>query len=374
MRGRSELGNRLRRILLRLHDKRCADACSDEMAMGFAARIALAFRDMFNQAESSVLVRPRRKARTEPYRSAVLSYCMGGNLQAVMDEYLHILNEPDRKLGDICDEMVSALSLRAGALSFDEILRAPGASPADVTLRQRKMRCRFAMRFGESVTDDVTYGSSDVIRPTQVMSAFNSPFRPFVLATTSIGQEGLDMHRYCHDVYHWNLPTNPVDLEQREGRVHRYKCYAIRRNLASMYGGRVLSEWTDLADATPDTFDHAVFDPWSLMFSMALDERGEEENDLKPYWILDTRDGVAVNRRILAPALSWETQAAVPLKNSLALYRMVFGQPRQQDLLGLLQHRMNHGEIPSELAEFRMDLSPPNGAHRGAHQERERQR
>ena len=349
------------RALLRLHDKRCADACSDEMAMGLAARIALAFRDMFNQAESSVLVRPRRKARTAPYWSAVLSYCLGGNLQAVMDEYMHILNEPDRKLSDICDEIVSALSLRSGALGFDEIVHAPGVTTTGIALKQRKMRCRFAMRFGESATDDVTYRSSDIIRPTQVMSAFNSPFRPFVLATTSIGQEGLDMHRYCYDVYHWNLPANPVDLEQREGRVHRYKCYAIRRNLAVLYGGRALYESRDSIAATADTSPNPVFDPWSRVFSMALDERSEQESDLKPYWILDMPDGVKINRRILAPALSWETQAVTPLKNSLALYRMVFGQPRQQDLLGLLHHRMEHGEVPSELAEFRVDLSPPNG-------------
>src|SRR3546814_9477258 len=32
-----------------------------------------------------------------------------------------------------------------------------------------------------------------------------------------------DFHPYCYRVYHWNLPSNPVDLEQREGRVHRYK-------------------------------------------------------------------------------------------------------------------------------------------------------
>jgi len=196
------------------------------------------------------------------------------------------------------------------------------------------------------------------------MSAFNSPFRPFVLATTSIGQEGLDMHRYCHDVYHWNLPTNPVDLEQREGRVHRYKCYAIRRNLAAIYGGRVLSESRDSIAGTAGTGCAPEFDPWNLMFRMALDGRSEQDNDLKPYWILDMPGGVKINRRILAPALSWETQAVTPLKNSLALYRMVFGQPRQQDLLGLLHHRMEHGEVPSELAEFRIDLSPPNGKPR----------
>ena len=34
---------------------------------------------------------------------------------------------------------------------------------------------------------------------------------------------------------HWNLPSNPQDLEQREGRINRYKCLAIRRNLAKLY-------------------------------------------------------------------------------------------------------------------------------------------
>ena len=39
-------------------------------------------------------------------------------------------------------------------------------------------------------------------------------------------------------VYHWNLPSNPVDIEQREGRVHRYKGLVIRSNLAAQYGLR----------------------------------------------------------------------------------------------------------------------------------------
>ncbi len=51
------------------------------------------------------------------------------------------------------------------------------------------------------------------------------------LATTSVGQEGLDFHLYSHAILHWNLPSNPVDLEQREGRVHRFKGHAVRKNL-----------------------------------------------------------------------------------------------------------------------------------------------
>jgi len=55
-------------------------------------------------------------------------------------------------------------------------------------------RCRYALRFGDEKVDDYQGGNRD----TNVRIAFNSPFRPFVLATTSVGQEGLDFHQYCH--------------------------------------------------------------------------------------------------------------------------------------------------------------------------------
>src|SRR5207253_6941130 len=90
-----------------------------------------------------------------------------------------------------------------------------------------QMRGRFAMRLADYKDEE-----GGAARLGSVRDAFNSPFRPFALATTSIGQEGLDFHPYCYRVYHWNLPGNPVDLEQREGRVDRYKGHAIRLNLA----------------------------------------------------------------------------------------------------------------------------------------------
>src|SRR5690606_1012387 len=98
------------------------------------------------------------------------------------------------------------------------------------------VRGHFALRFGDDPSDD-----GDRMRSTLVRDAFNSPFWPFVLATTSVGQEGLDFHFYCHAVVHWDLPANPVDLEQREGRIHRYKGHAIRKNVALAYGKEALS-------------------------------------------------------------------------------------------------------------------------------------
>ncbi len=89
--------------------------------------------------------------------------------------------------------------------------------------------------------------------------------------STSIGQEGLDFHWYCHAIVHWNLPTNPVDLEQREGRVHRYKGHAVRKNIAKTFGKHGLNSKNE--------------DPWLVMLNAAKKVRGNGDNDLVPYWI-----------------------------------------------------------------------------------------
>ena len=50
---------------------------------------------------------------------------------------------------------------------------------------------------------------------------FNSPLVPEVLVVTTVGQEGIDLHRECRHVIHHDLPWNPATLEQRTGRVDR---------------------------------------------------------------------------------------------------------------------------------------------------------
>jgi superfamily II DNA or RNA helicase len=52
-------------------------------------------------------------------------------------------------------------------------------------------------------------------------AAFNSPLAPDILVCTSIGSEGIDLHRNCAEVIHHDLPWNPAKLEQRIGRVDR---------------------------------------------------------------------------------------------------------------------------------------------------------
>ena len=108
------------------------------------------------------------------------------------------------------------------------------------------MRTHFAVAFTKGENKE-----SDADRKKVIRNAFNSPFRPFVLASTSIGQEGLDFHNYCRRIVHWNLPSNPIDLEQREGRINRFECLAIRQNVAKRYGDidfKKNNVWTELFD------------------------------------------------------------------------------------------------------------------------------
>ena len=50
---------------------------------------------------------------------------------------------------------------------------------------------------------------------------FNTPYRPEILVLTSVGQEGIDLHRECRHVIHHDLCWNPATIEQRTGRVDR---------------------------------------------------------------------------------------------------------------------------------------------------------
>jgi hypothetical protein len=276
-----------------------------------------------------------------------VEYCLAGGLQSTLDEYAHVLLEseglvgksPDKIAAALVEAMTGALALRAVTLSVDDIRLEPSA--ARITLESRRMRARFALRLGEDQVDD----SEEANRTDSVRRAFNSPFWPFVLATTSVGQEGLDFHPYCHAVVHWNLPSNPVDLEQREGRVHRYKGHAVRRNLATQLGRRL-----DCPDGS---------DPWAVLFETARLERSETASDLVPFWVYPIPGGAKIERHVPAFPLSRDLERLIALRRSLAVYRMVFGQPRQEDLMQYLLAHFTREQLTGLVTELRIDLSPP---------------
>ena len=313
-----------------------------------AARIAWSFRTLFNLPEAMALIRGERPGDETPYWRQVVDYCATGNLQAVLDEYVHTLRDleglfaadDEEAWSKLAEAVTGALSLRTGAPRVDEI------RPVDGTARieHRRLRNHFAMRFGAQERDDGKAGA----REGQVRQAFNSPFWPFVLASTSVGQEGLDFHAYCHAVMHWNLPSNPVDLEQREGRVDRYKGHAVRKNVAAKHGLSVLGG--------------ASTDVWHDLFEAAL---GQSSNGsgLVPYWLFPLAGGAHIERHVPALPLSRDADQLRALKRSLAIYRMVFGQPRQDDLMTFLLERCSPETLQRVEPLLRIDLSPMRTAY-----------
>lgn len=333
------------RMLLRL----CPSLENDNPhILNCAARISEGFRTLFNLPETIALL--RGKDPETSYWKLVLNYCLEGNIQSMLDEHGHCLVESlgvvdethFRRAEEIANSIASSLSLRTSQLRLDEIT--PQPAKRKISLRNFNIRCRFALRFAEIRSEE----GSTLARADAVRDAFNSPFRPFVLATTSIGQEGLDFHTWCHRVVHWNLPSNPVDLEQREGRINRYKGHAIRKNIALAYGLETLKKhWSGQGD------------PWNLLFVLARQNRPDVANDLVPYWLFEVKGGTNIERRIPILPYSKEVTHLQRLKNMLALYRLVFGQPRQEDLLNYLETEIGGNHQNLNPAKWRISLVPP---------------
>ena len=318
---------------------------SPEILQG-AAEIAEGFRSLFNSPD----VRSMLEKDGVPYWREVLRYCAKHDLQAVMDEYVHGLREslglmetsPEKVVLDIASAIRGVLSIRTSSLDMDEIL----VSEGKVKIKKRKMRCRYALRFGDLKDDsDQVLQRAGVVR-----EAFNSPFRPFILASTSVGQEGLDFHSYCHRVWHWNLPRNPVDMEQREGRVNRYKGHAVRKNVARAVGlAGLAQDWNGRGD------------PWDALFKIAkqrLRDSSLAESDLMPFWIFeDVDDPTRVERIVPLPPFSSENAKFKALKKSLAVYRLAFGQPRQEDLIEFLADAQQEWD-ERKMREIQLNLQP----------------
>ncbi len=310
-----------------------------------AAIAAEGFRRLVNSPEAYRII-DSEPGDGEFWRK-LLTYCAQGNLQAVLDEYVALLVEnrgydrspdPDDAVLQAAEDLRSVLGRHAVTYRPAVVVEGQDGKPAH--WGHESMRGRFALRYGSKSADDVD-GTGDV------GLAFNSPFWPFILATTSVGQEGLDFHQYCHAVTHWNLPGNPVDLEQREGRVHRYKGHAVRKNV-----GRVVPP--------PD----GTAPPWRQAFAAARDQEGD--SDMSPLWVF-APDSLAGEKALIErhlPLVPYTRERSViePLLGSVALYRMAFGQPRQDELLGLVEGLGD--EQRRELARVRIDLTPPMSSPR----------
>lgn len=336
-------------VILALRTLAVKGGIEDYARRRFSVMIADAFWSLFNQPAVISLLRQLAtntgtSGDERVYWRQVLEYCRQGNLQAVLDEQWHMLWEQHSWSEDMdanniaaeCTKVLVQVVHPVRSRVHTRFLQAKNGDSDDP--EKIRIRTVFALRFGHTNAED----GEQAISQDTVRAAFNSPFRPFVLTTTSIGQEGLDFHPWCHRIVHWNLPGNPVDLEQREGRIHRYKGHAVRRNIAVAHGDAVFECWRHGEDL------------WELIFQHAEQAaRYVGESDLVPYWIAP--GDYRVQRHVPLLPYATEVEAFQRLKRQLAAYRVVFGQPRQQELITLLEQS---SMSDSQLDALTINLSP----------------
>lgn len=263
-------------------------------------------------------------------------YAAQGNLQATFDEYFHLLHGQTGSQDELLEAFVQALGVGASAVVAQSHL--PYRS-GDTRKFDRSFHCHVAVPLGnQNITDQ-----KGISRVVNVRAAFNSPFWPFLLNSTSVGQEGLDFHWYCRRVVHWSLPSNPIDIEQREGRVNRYKSLLVRQRLALSIG-------------RPPRVVHPQ-NVWSALFRQAASER-TTSTDLEPLWYVHG-ESPKLERLVPAVGFSAEQSRLQQMLRILSLYRLCFGQPRQEELLAsLLKHEYSFVDLREIKRAFIVELAP----------------
>lgn len=268
---------------------------------------------------------------TQKYQRA----CVDGCLEAVLDEHFWLRKSKVGSAG-LIEDLSVALAANVGTFGFK------GTAKKD----KIRIRCHAAVPFGgtemEARRQDRDDNALPPARSEEIRGAFNTPFWPYVLATTSVGQEGLDFHSWCDRIGHWDLCSSPLDLEQREGRVQRFGGLIVRRALAENLGKSALGE------ARGDGW----VSPWEAVARLADNVYADDETGLSPWW---TMPGAELKRHLFALQQSRDIERFAKLKTQRLLYRVALGQPDQEDLVELLAN--NDPETTRSLQGLALNLS-----------------
>ena len=311
-----------------------------------AAQIAWGFRALFNLPEAMALIRGGQSdTESVPYWQQVVAYCAAGNLQAVLDEYVHVLRDleglfaADQEVAwdRLASTIVAALTLRTGAPRVQELR----SEDERVRLENHRMRNLFR----------------DAVRHPGTRRRFRRGSR-------GAGTPGFQFA--FSGRLRW-LPLPSVKRDWIFTLTATPSCTGICRRIRST-SSNAKAACTDSRGLPCVRTWRPNTDPKSLPKGLVM--LGKFSSNLlasnpwrtRPRTLLDIPvKGRCANRtpRAALP-LSRDASQFDALKRSLAVYRMVFGQPRQDDLLAVLQERLTPDELSVIAPELRIDLSPPS--------------
>lgn len=282
-------------------------------------------------------------------RQSILDYCEEGKLRYVLQELKYIGNTAF--LSD-CHNVHKATKINITLYEHTKDGRLQISRTGNEQKRaESRVETYYARCIGSSNDDDKVSSISNL------QAAFNSPFAPFVFATTSIGQEGLDFHNYADRIVHLSIPANPTDFEQREGRINRYNCLAVRKAVMEWYGNkeetRICTD--DITKLLDNAFEAA---------KASLCEEGNQKLNcgIIPHWLVARkRDGNKLEVAGIKRLVPYFYNSSMMEKyhnmlKLLQLYRSVIGQADADELL----ERLMVNKKEADVQELYVDFSPYN--------------
>ena len=268
------------------------------------------------------------------FPDALLHAVVDGGLESVLDEHFWLRQgSVSGGLDALLQDLATTFRVGRGSFQFEQVGQARN-------LKKLRIRCHAAVPFGGTGGGKTRADEAGDDRADDLRTAFNSPFWPHVLATTSVGQEGLDFHSWCSRVGHWDLCSSPLDLEQREGRIQRFAGLSIRQELARREG---------LAAFVGVPSEHGSL--WRLVAAAAA-ARHADTSGLAPWWVLP---GARISRYIFGLGMGRDAARFDRLREARLLYRLALGQPSQEDFIDLLASS-DPARLPL-LRELCLDLS-----------------
>lgn len=265
-----------------------------------AQHIAEGFNTYFKKEGIKQAIAHNRICKDEE----LLDYCIAGGLGAVMEEYAFS--------GGSAKDMMTALCYGSEKSTVVHVF---SSDRYTVTNKEPfQIKCHYAERFNADYTDN---GKAETNKDGQehfrsCHKAFNSPFWPMILCTTSKNQEGYDLDRYCSRIMHYSLPPNTMSFEQRDGRIDRRLSLLARRRMVQLYG-------TDLS--------------WDSLF-----EKNKDDCGMSPCWtqkdyfsICGERDLQPLKFERIVPyfPMTDEYVLYTRLRDHKNLYRRHFGLPTE---------------------------------------------
>ena len=241
-------------------------------------------------------------------------------------------------LGAICDDPAILAQLEASDTKFkflaqtvSEIRRERPDEKLIIFTSFRKTIAYLARRLGSAGCDIMElHGGIDVDRQTIVNQFADAPAGT-ILLTSEVGGEGLDL-QFCRTLFNWDLPWNPMRVEQRIGRIDRIGQQSPSIDIVNMIAG--------------DTIEERVYDRLYERLGIIKSTLG----DFEPILGSIIRD---IELALINPELSKEQQIAELDRSVLAAEgRKAIAEELEREAPGLIAHgdsilqRINEAQAP----------------------------